>query len=252
MVVAAALARALRQGARPRLTWRFVFAPTTIGALAWLARHESRLSRLRAGLVIGLLGDGGALTYKRSRRGDTLVDRAARLVVAEAGGRVVPFDPYGYDERQFCSPGFDLPVGRLTRTPHGGFPEYHTSADNLDFVQPIQLQHSLQALARIIGVLDANRRWRNLKPQGEPRLGQHGLFGATGRLGVTGFEHALLWVLNQSDGRHDLVDIALRSGMPFATLSAAAKALHDAGLLTEAGADDGGTTDPPTPSCPSP
>ncbi len=238
IVVAAALARALRAGPQPRLTWRFVFAPTTIGALAWLSRNESTLPRLRAGLVISLLGDAGPLTYKSSRRGDTLVDRAAQLVVGDAGGRIVAFDPYGYDERQFCSPGFDLPVGRLTRTPHGEFPEYHTSADNLDFVQPMQLQRSMQTLAHLIGVIDANRCWRNLKPHGEPRLGKHGLFGATGRLGITGFEHALLWVLNQSDGRRDLIDIAARSKLPFATLAEAAQALHDAGLLADAGADE--------------
>jgi aminopeptidase-like protein len=238
IALAAALARALRQGPRPRLTWRFVFAPGTIGSLTWLSRNEHRLPRVRAGLVIGLLGDGGALTFKQSRRGDTLVDRAAALVMAETGGRTTPFEPYGYDERQFCSPGFDLPVGRLTRTPNGLFPEYHSSADDLAFVQPLQLQRALQALARLVGTLDANRTWRNLSPKGEPRLGKRGLYGMVGGGGPGQFEHALLWLLNQSDGRHDLIDIAERSRLPFEVLAEAAEALQRAGLLAEARAGD--------------
>lgn len=235
IAVAAALARALRAGPRPRLTWRFVFAPGTIGSLTWLSRNEHRLPRVQAGLVIGLLGDGGALTFKQSRRGDTLVDRAAALVMAQCNGRITPFEPYGYDERQFCSPGFDLPVGRLTRTPNGLFPEYHNSADDLDFVQPLQVQRALQALARLIGAIDANRCWRNLSPKGEPRLGKRGLYGLVGGGGPGQSEQALLWLLNQSDGRRDLIDIALRSQLPIEVLAEGAQALQRAGLLAEVG-----------------
>ena len=231
IVVAAALARALRAGARPRLSWRFVLAPGTIGALTWLARNEGRLGRIRAGLVIGLLGDAGALTYKRSRRGDTLIDRAAELLVPAAGGRLVDFEPYGYDERQFCSPGFDLPFGRLTRSPNAAYPEYHSSADDLEFIQADALTGSLQALARLIATVDANQRWRNLSPKGEPRLGKRGLYGATGGGGPGEFEHALLWLLNQSDGQHDLIDIAQRSRLPIELLAHGAEALSGAALL---------------------
>jgi aminopeptidase-like protein len=230
IAVAAALARAL--GAeRPRLSWRFVFAPGTIGSLTWLARNEDRLQRVCAGLVIGLLGDGGALTYKRSRRGGTLVDRAAAQVVPAAGGREVDFEPYGYDERQFCSPGFDLPFGRLTRSPHGAFPEYHSSADDLDLIDPVALAGSVQTLARLIGIIDGNRRFLNLSPKGEPRLGKRGLYAPVGGTGPAEHEHALLWLLNQSDGRHDLIHIAQRSGLPFETLARGARALVEAGLL---------------------
>lgn len=237
IAVAAALARALGQ-AQPRLTWRFVFAPGTIGSLTWLARNEAGLDRLQAGLVIGLLGDSGPLNYKPSRRGDTLVDRAAALVMPAFGGRQLEFEPYGYDERQFCSPGFDLPVGRLTRSPNGAFAEYHTSADDLGFVHTTALAGAIQALAAMIGAIDANQTWRNLSPKGEPRLGKRGLYGAVGGRGPGEFELGLLWLLNQSDGHHDLLDIARRSRLPIETLARGAQALVEAGLLAPADTPD--------------
>ena len=231
IAVAAALARAMRE-ARPQLTWRFVFAPGTIGSLTWLSRNEALLPRLRAGLVIGLLGDrGGELTYKRSRNGRTLIDRAAHAVLAHRGGREIDFEPYGYDERQFCSPGFDLPVGRLTRSPNGAYDEYHSSADDLSLIDVDALAGAIQALAAIIGAVDGNRRFANLSPKGEPQLGKRGLYGALGGRAPEDFEQGLLWLLNQSDGTHDLVDIAQRSKLPLATLMRGADALEAAGLL---------------------
>lgn len=226
------LARELRKQ-RPRLTWRFVFGPGTIGSLTWLWRNEPDLRRLRAGLVVGLLGDRGALTYKRSRRSDTGTDRAAELVLRDlgAGARIVDFEPYGYDERQFCSPGFDLPVGRLTRSTNGTYPEYHTSADNLALLDRASMTESLQVLARMIATLDANRVCRNLSPKGEPRLGKRGLYGMTGGSSPSAFEHALLWVLNLADGTNDLVAMSARSGLEIALLDEAAQALEKAGLL---------------------
>lgn len=232
IVAASALARALRKET-PRLTWRFIFGPGTIGSLIWLARNESRLDRLRAGLVIGLLGDSGPLTYKRSRDGASLVDRAAELVLATTGCEcsVVEFEPYGYDERQFCSPGFDLPVGRLTRSPNGRYPEYHTSADSLSLIDAGKLGESMQVLARMISIIDANRVPVNASGKGEPRLGKRGLYGSVGGVAPAEFEQALLWVLSLSDRRHDLVAMAKRSGLPFAALHHAATALEREGLV---------------------
>lgn len=232
IAVAALLARALRREA-PRLSWRFIFAPGTIGSLTWLSRNEARLPEVRAGLVIGLLGDSGPLTYKRSRRGGTDTDRIVEHVLATQGeaARVIDFEPYGYDERQFCSPGIDLPVGRLTRSPNGTYAEYHTSADNLALIGRDAMAASLRMLARTIGVLDANRRLRNLSPKGEPRLGKRGLYRTVGGTAPAAFESALLWVLSLSDGAHDLVGIAQRSGIPFDVLDAAATALAGAGLV---------------------
>ena len=230
IAVAVELACALRRGPPPRHTWRFAFGPGTIGSLAWLSRNEARLGRIRAGLVLGLLGDDGPLRYKRSRRGDTLPDRAAAHVLRDHG-LMLDFEPYGYDERQFCSPGFDLPFGRLTRSPNSGYPEYHTSADDLTRVRPEHLAGSLRTAGRLAAVIDANRTPRNLSPKGEPRLGRRGLYGPIGGMAPGAFEHALLWVLNQADGTRDLLAIAERAGLPFETVDTAADALAQAGLL---------------------
>ena len=252
IAVAVELARALRR-TTPRRTWRFIFGPGTIGSLTWLALRRDVLPRVRAGLVLGLLGDAGPLQYKPSRRGDTLTDRAAAHVLAGIdGARLLDFEPYGYDERQFCSPGFDLPVGRLTRSPNSGFPEYHTSADDLALVRPVHLAGALQALARLAAVLDGNRVPLNLSPFGEPRLGKRGLYGSVGGGAPGAFEHALLWVLNQADGTRDLLAIAERARLPFATIEAAAEALEQAGLLRalDAAAPDGASTAPTFPASP--
>jgi aminopeptidase-like protein len=231
IAAATAIARAMRDET-PRLTWRFIFGPGTIGSLAWLSRNEARLGRVRAGLTVGLLGDEEPLTYKRSRRGDRVTDRAAEFVLRRGfpQARIVDFEPYGYDERQFCSPGFDLPVGRLTRSPNGQYPEYHTSADNLELIKPECLAESIRALASLIAVLDANRTLINLSPKGEPRLGKRGLYGSLGGTAPGEFEHALLWVLSYSDGEHDLIAIAERSGLGFDLIEKAASALEEAGL----------------------
>lgn len=231
MAVAALLARALSREPR-RHTFRFLFIPGTIGSITWLATHEADVEHIRHGLVLSCLGDPGQSTYKRSRRGNSLVDRAASHVLKQAGQHsLVDFVPYGYDERQYCSPGFDLPVGCLTRTPNGRFPEYHTSADNLEFVTAEALEDSLARTLAIIEILEHDAIYLNLNPKGEPQLGRRGLYRNTGGTSPAGFEMALLWVLNFSDGRHSLLDIAERASLPFSTIRGAADALRDADLL---------------------
>lgn len=240
LVVATALARRLLDGPTPRHTIRFLFAPGTIGALAWLDRSHDRLANVRAGLVLANLGDAGGFTYKRTREG-TLngpqpVDRAIEVSMRDRGIDldVRPFSPTGYDERQFGSPGFDLPVGRLTRTPHGEYPEYHTSGDDLEFIQPEALAEAVEVLADVTEVLDRDGVYRNLQPFGEPQLGRRGLYSALGGGGDPEAQRALLWVLNLSDGRFSLLDIAERSGLSFATVHAAAARLVEADLLAPA------------------
>jgi aminopeptidase-like protein len=233
IVVAAFLARALARTPR-RLSYRFLFAPATIGAITWLARNEARVERIRHGLVLACIGDGGGFHYKRSRRGSAEIDRAAEYVLSRSGDPVETedFSPYGYDERQYCSPGFDLPVGRLSRTPHGRFPEYHTSADDLDFVTPENLERSLARCLDVVEVLERNGRFRNTNPRCEPQLGRRGLIGSLGGTVDKGQAYmAMLWVLNLSDGEHDLLSIAERSGLAFDTIWAAARALRESGLL---------------------
>ncbi len=237
MAVATALAEWLA-GEPRRYTYRFVFAPGTIGSLCWLRHNESRLGRVRHGLVLALLGDPGALTYKKSRMESREIDDVAAYVLAGMGphARVIPFTPYGYDERQLCSPGFNLPVGRLTRTGNGGFAQYHTSADDLTLIRPECLEQSLEACRRIVQVLEGNRRYINLSPKGEPLLGKRGLYGSVGGRSPADHEQAILWVLNQSDGTASLLDVARRSGMAFGSIRDAATALEGAHLLKR-GAD---------------
>lgn len=233
IAVATFLARELARR-NPYYTYRFVFAPGTIGAITWLARNRERVERVKHGLVLACAGDPGQLTYKQSRRGDAEIDRVLRHVLAdsERPHRVTEFTPYGYDERQYCSPGFDLGVGSLTRTPYAGYPEYHTSADDLDFVSPAAMADTLAVCGEAFAVLDRNRRYVNLSPYGEPQLGRRGLYDSLGgRSDAKQAQMAMLWVLSLSDGEHTLLDVAERSGLSFDTVAAAADALHGAGLI---------------------
>jgi aminopeptidase-like protein len=233
--VCAHLARLLR-GLELRYSYRFLFVPGTIGAITWLALNEEAARRVRHGLVAANLGDGGRFHYKRSRRGDADVDRAVVRVLADAGEpyEVEDFTPFGYDERQYCSPGFDLAVGSLTRTPWGRYPEYHTSDDDLELIRPEHLGESLRRYLEVVHVLEHDRRYRNLNPSCEPQLGRRGLYRTLGGSDAgRERELALLWVLNLSDGEHSLLDVAERSGASFGRVLEAARALVDAGLLED-------------------
>ena len=251
IAVATALARRLLDGPALRHTVRVLFAPGTIGAICWLAQNRDGLDRIRHGLVLANLGDAGGLTYKRTRRGTLdaplAVDRAVEVVARDRGLAldVRPFEPTGYDERQFNSPGFDLPVGRLTRTPHGEYPEYHTSGDSLDLVRPGALAESLGVLEDVVRTLDGDGRYRNAQPYGEPQLGRRGLYAPLGGAAHgPDVQQAVLWVLNLSDGRHSLLDVARRSGLPFRSVRQAADRLLEVGLLTPDAPTDV-PTDPP-------
>lgn len=217
-----------------RYSYRFLFVPGTIGAITWLSRNRESADRIRHGLVLTGIGDKGGFHYKKSRRGDTEIDRAAAHVLKHCGeaSEVLDFSPYGYDERQYCSPGFNLAVGCLMRSVWGSFPEYHTSADNLDFIQPMQLARSLRVCAGIADVLEDNRRYRNLSPYCEPQLGKRNLYRSTGGESIATEINARLWVLNFSDGENSLLDIAEHSGLPFTTINNAAESLCQGGLLS--------------------
>jgi aminopeptidase-like protein len=233
MVLAATLAQILGRVAL-RHTFRFLFLPGTIGSITWLALNEERARRIAHGLVVACVGDAGRLTYKRSRRGNAEIDRAVVQVLAHCGQdhEVRDFTPYGYDERQYCSPGFDLAVGSLTRTPYGEYPEYHTSADNPDLVRPDRLVDSLQRYLEVFEVLEGNLAYVNLSPKGEPQLGKRGLYGSVGGESHTAASQiAMLWVLNLSDGSHSLLDIAERSKLPLSDVRQAARMLEGAELL---------------------
>ena len=235
IAISALLAQRLAAGPPLRHTLRFVYAPGTIGAITWLARNRDRADRIRHGLTLTCLGDSLPFTYKRTVGGHHPIDRAAVHVLAALGidHDVIDFFPYGYDERQYNSPGFRLPVGSLMRGRHGQFPEYHTSGDNPDFVSAANLAQSFAVLHNIIDVVDGDRVMRNLEPYGEPQLGRRGLYGAMGGTNLPDAQLAMLWVLNQSDGHHSLLDIAARAGVAFSTVVATAAVLEQHGLLAE-------------------
>lgn len=233
MVVATRLAAALADRPR-RLGVRFLFLPGTIGSIAWLSRNEANLGRIRHGLVVAGVGDAGPFTYKRSFAGEATIDRAMETILhdEERPHRIEPFTPWGYDERQFNSPGYRLPFGRLSRTPHGTYPEYHTSADDLAFIDGDRLIQAEALLLSVLNVLERDRRPINRAPRGEPRLGARGLMSNVGgRPAITSDEYALLWVLNLADGEHSLLDMAERAGMPFARIADAVDALAGVDLL---------------------
>jgi aminopeptidase-like protein len=237
IALVAMLAKYLRRF-RLRYSHRFLFSPGTIGPLTWLSRNEEQLDRVKHGLVASCVGDAGAITYKESFQGRAEIDQAAANVLRAAGDehRIQSFVPWGGDERQFSSPGFRLPVGALMRTPPGSFPEYHTSADDLDFVRPEFLGDSFNKYVSVLDVLEGNRTYVNLNPKGEPQLGRRGLYReiSSGAPGVDStLERALLWVLCLSDGGNTLLDISDRSGIPFPVIRKAADALYDHGLLRE-------------------
>lgn len=222
----------LLMAAQRRYSVRMLFIPGTIGSIAWLSMNRERLSRIRHGLVAVNLGDPGMLHYKKSRHETAEIDRVVEHVLKAAGQAhsIMAFSPYGYDERQFSSPGINLPFGCLSRTPYGRFAEYHTSGDNLDFVKPEALAHSLKTYACVLDTLDRNRAFLNLSPMCEPQLGKRGLYDAVGGKSDTKTRQlALLWVLNYSDGKHDLLDIAVKSGLEFDLIADAADLLlgHD-------------------------
>ena len=221
---------------RNRYSYRFLFIPGTIGSITWLSYHEADIERIKHGLVLASVGAGDKFTYKKSRRGDAEIDRVICNVLRHSGVpyEVQDFSPYGYDERQFCSPGFNLPVGCLMRTPNAQFPEYHTSADNMKFVQPSILAESFDVVLGILGVIEGNGVYVNQNPKCEPQLGKRGLYRAIGGVESRVDELALLWVLNLSDGTHSLLDIAARSECKFDAIKRAADLLLSHKLLKQA------------------
>lgn len=234
------LAKAVSSQENRKYSYRFLFIPGTIGSICWLSRNENIVQNIRHGLVVVCVGDGGHFSYKKSRKGNEEIDRAALHILQHMapGFECTEFSPYGYDERQYCSPGFNLSVGSLSRSSHGKYPQYHTSADNLDLVKPKYLEQSLEIYQALVSVLENNAVYVNQQPKCEPRLGKRGLYRSVGATSSqTEHDMALLWVLNLSDGANSLLDIAERSGMHFKTIASAAQALKGCGLIVESTID---------------
>lgn len=239
IALTAMLARLLSQ-VETRYSYRFLFIPGTIGSIAWLSRNQHRAQLIKHGLVVTCVGDGGPFRYKRSRRGNAEIDRIVEHVLLHSGEEfsVDNFSPYGYDERQYCSPGFDLAVGSLTRSSHDQYPQYHTSADDLSLVSANNLVQSLALYLRVIAGLEVNESYVNTSPFCEPQLGRRGLYDQVGGLpDPHAFRMALLWVLNLSEGSQQLLSIAERSGLGIDLIAEAAEALESVGLLRAAPID---------------
>jgi len=219
-----------------RYSYRFLFIPGTIGSITWLSLNELILNRIKHGLVVACIGDSGKFTYKKSRAGNTEIDDVVNYIFNNLQNEynIIDFFPYGYDERQYNSPGINLPVGCLMRTPHGEYQEYHTSADNLDFVKPEYMSESLQLFLDILNIIENNKQYINLYPKCEPQLGKRGLYQKIGgHYDSKNFQLAMLWVLNLSDGDHTLLNIATKSNLSFDIITQAADTLSKYNLLKE-------------------
>jgi aminopeptidase-like protein len=240
-LVAAFLYRELARLEPRRLTYRFVFLPETIGAITYLHLKGEHFKRhLVAGYIITCIGDAGNFTYKRSRQSSlsgelALVDRAAEHVLkhSKKAHKVLDFSPLGSDERQYGSPGFNLPVGSLMRSQYGTYPEYHTSLDNKDFVSFEAMTESVRMYLSVMRTLEQNRTYKNLFPYGEPQLGKRGLYETLGRNTIPELSSAVFWLLNYADGQHDLLWIAEKSGYSMELLDKAARACLEAHIIEE-------------------
>jgi len=219
-----------------KYSYRFLFIPGTIGSITWLSLNKEKISRIKHGLVVACVGDSGKFTYKKTRIGSAEIDKVVAYALKNSAKdfNVIDFFPYGYDERQYCSPGLNLPVGCLMRTPHGEYPEYHTSADNLEFVNEENLATSLSLYLDVLNILEENKKYMNQNLMCEPQLGRRGLYQHIGgRADSKKLQLAMLWTLNLSDGHHRLLDISGRSGLDFNLISDAANILVEKGLLKE-------------------
>ena len=222
-------------------SYRFLFVPETIGAIAWLSKNEQKVKKIKHGLVVTCVGDPGVSSYKKSRQGNAIIDQVAINVLKNFGDnyKITDFVPIGSDERQYCSPGFNLPIGSLQRTIAPDFPEYHTSADDTNFVQGLYLADTFSKYLSIIYILENNKKYVNLNSKCEPHLAKTGLYriiGGPRKLMIN--ELAILWVLNYSDGEHSLLDISNISSMKFEQIKKAADALVNCNLLKERNSND--------------
>lgn len=229
------LAQWLMQEPR-RFSYRILFIPETIGAIAWLSTHLDLLKRIKWGMVLTCLGDPGPFTYKKTKNGDSIIDNIVQKVLLDSGKpfSIIDFFPLGSDERQFSSPGINIPFGSLMRTMYEKFPEYHTSADNLEFIAPKSLNESLELYCNIVDCFEGNGYYVNLCPFCEPQLGKRGLYYEVGAQKNRDLSiDALLWLLNYCDGTHSLLDIATKSGIKLSIMRDGVHLLLKNGLLKQ-------------------
>jgi aminopeptidase-like protein len=234
-LVTSHLYQALKERESLRYSYRFIFVPETIGSIYYLSVNGEELrKKVIAGFVVTCIGNNASFTYKRSRRKNTLPDRAAELVLkqTESDFNIHDFFPTGSDERQYCSPGFNLPVGSLMRSMYGKYPEYHTSADNRNFISFAAMEQSVEKYLKIIDVIENNYTYINKIPNCEPQLGKRGLYPTLGsQKSISEYIKSLMWLLNLADGEHDLIEIANISKLPIESFFEVAKKLKEQDIL---------------------
>jgi len=234
-LVSAFIYKKIKERKNLKYSYRFVFVPETIGSIYLLSvKGEHFKKNLEAGFVLTCIGDSGKFTYKKSRNGNSLPDKVTELILkqTEDSYNIIDFFPCGSDERQYCSPGFNLPVGSLMRTMYGKFPEYHTSADNKNFISFEAMEKSVEKYLEIIELLEKNEKYINTMPYCEPQLGKRGLYPTLGSQKDTGnVVSAMMWVLNLSDGTNDLISISEKSKIPVKELYPVIDKLIENGIL---------------------
>jgi len=234
-VVTTALARWLENKSDRRFTYRILFLPETIGSIVYLSRNFNLMkSRTIAGFVVTCVGDDRAYSFMPSRSGETLADRIARHVLGHHAPNYVGYDflQRGSDERQYCSPGVDLPVASIMRTKYGEYPEYHTSLDDLSVISQSGLDGALWALQKCIDGIENNRKWRSTV-QGEPQLGKRGLYPTIGNNTLQTNVRDMMNFLAYADGASDLISIADRIKVPISSLFEMVDRLRKEGLIEE-------------------
>jgi len=240
-VVTTEIARWLGSLKDRRYSYRIVFIPETIGSLVYLSRNLADMKRrIVAGFNVTCVGDDRAYSYLPSRQTDTLADRAALHSLRHQAGAEgfvrYSFLDRGSDERQYCSPGVDLPVATIMRSKYGAYPEYHTSLDDLSLISPAGLSGGISAIAKAILAIETNGRYR-ATVLGEPQLGRRGLYPTLGTRDGNLVVRKLMGVLAYSDGKHDLLAIADLMGVPVWELSEVAQQLLAHELLADCDAE---------------
>ena len=234
-VVTTALARWILGLENRHYTYRIVMVPETIGSVVYLSLHLRHLQEhLKAGWVLTCIGDDRAYSYLPSPSGATFADRVSKKVMSKSNHR---FDEYsfldrGSDERQYCSPGVDLPVVSLMRSKYGTYPEYHTSLDDLSLVTPSGLQGGLDMMKAVIDELESSPRWRSTV-LGEPQMGKRGLYPTTSTSTSAHEVYDMMNVLAFCDGTHDTEELASICSITVSKAEEIVNKLFAAGVLSQ-------------------
>lgn len=233
VAVATELAKYLKSRKDNFYTYKIIFIPETIGAINWLSKNKNQVSSIEAGFILTCVGDQNNINVKSPRNKNCLTNKVINFLARSRSDiNLLDYFPMGSDERQYCSPGFNLPISTIMRSLPGTFKEYHTSLDNLNFISEENLQGTLQFCKDIINTIELNFIFKNKIMFCEPQLGKRGLYRSFGGQKFNSKEHeAIKWLLNLSDGKNDLIDISLKSKIKIETLHKVSTKLLEKDLI---------------------